>query len=164
MVNAFFAFDGIPSFARYDNTVTMGQGQYVREWRIMRKLSQRRLADRLDMSYANLSRIESGKIGYTRDTLTAISEVLGCAQADLLRPPPTQEDAPLWDIVQSLSPDVRRQALRILRALAEGDERYDPPPPSEVGGAREPDLQLYDTATERPAGALHEPPEHEPPE
>ena len=95
---------------------------YIRAWRLLRGLSQRRLADRLDMSYANLSRIESGKTAYKQSTLEAIALALDCTAADLLQPPPDPDDLPLWTVVRGLPPEARRQALRILRALAEEED------------------------------------------
>lgn len=41
---------------------------FIRQWRKHRGLSQEKLAERLGMSAANLSRVESGKQPYTQQS------------------------------------------------------------------------------------------------
>lgn len=92
----------------------------IREWREYRGLTQEALASRLEMSAANLSRIETGKQPYNQETLEAIAEALRCEAADLvMRHPPGSEQHDLWAVVRGLSPEQRKQAVRVLKALGE---------------------------------------------
>lgn len=95
------------------------QKHFIREWREYRQLTQERLAARLDMSSASLSRIEAGKQPYTQDVLESIAEALTCEPADLLVRNPLDPAAP-WSIWENLKPSQRKQAIRLLMAL--GDE------------------------------------------
>lgn len=94
---------------------------FVREWRQYRGLSQDRLAERLEMSKASLSRIESGKQPYTQDVLEALAYALACEPADLIVRNPLDAEAP-WSIWDTLKPAQRKQAIRVLKALADEAE------------------------------------------
>lgn len=90
----------------------------IRQWRAHRGLTQEQLASRLEMSAANLSRIETGKQDYTQETLEAIAEALNCEPADLvMRHPPGSEQHELWSVVQGLAPEQRKTAVRLLKAI-----------------------------------------------
>ena len=96
---------------------------YIREWRKHRRLTLKRLADRLVnedgsqvVSYVSLSRIERGEQPYTQPTLEAIASALDTDPASLLMRDPTAPDA-IWTIWDSLTPEQRVQAVAILEAL-----------------------------------------------
>src|SRR5947208_1713842 len=61
---------------------------FVREWRKFRGLTQEKLAEKLDTTKANISRIENLHQGYTQDFLEACAEVLKVEPAALLRENP----------------------------------------------------------------------------
>lgn len=92
---------------------------FIAEWRDYRNLTQDALANRLDMSAAQLSRIESGKQPYTQDTLEAIADALRTDPASLLMRNPKAEgkDEPMWSIWDQAKPGIRRQLTEIARAL-----------------------------------------------
>lgn len=94
----------------------------IREWRKFRGLTQEQLASAVGVSAANLSRIETGKQGYTQAVLEAIATTLRCEPADLLtaRDPGEPESAILLAL-RNLPPEQRNRALRVVQALG-GDE------------------------------------------
>lgn len=98
---------------------------YIRQWRERRGLSLRKLANRLEMSpggdplvsYASLSRIESGLQPYSQPIIEALATALNVTVPMLLESDPSKEGE-IVDILQKLTPAKRRQAVAILEALA----------------------------------------------
>lgn len=80
---------------------------YVRQWREHRQLTLEQLGSRLDMSAAQLSRIETGKSPYTQDFLESAAEALRTDIASLLMRDPTDADA-IWSIWEAARPGQRR--------------------------------------------------------
>lgn len=66
---------------------------FVREWRKFRGLTQEQLAEKLETTKANISRIENLHQGYTQDFLEACADVLKIEPAALLTVNPIN-DAP----------------------------------------------------------------------
>lgn len=93
----------------------------LRKWRKFRGLNQERLAGRLDMSTASISQLETGKTGYTQDTLERLAVALDCQPADLLMRDPT-DPVGIWSIWDRLKPVQRRRAVKVLTALIEEEE------------------------------------------
>lgn len=91
---------------------------FIRHWRKHRGLSLERLADRIHTTHATLSRIERGMQPYNQPLLEAIAEALATDPASLLTRNPLDGDAP-WTIWDTLKPEQRRQAIRLLKALQE---------------------------------------------
>lgn len=89
---------------------------FIKEWRLHRGLTMDRLADRLDISKATLSRIESGKQPYTQDTLEALAVALACEPADLIMRDPTAPGA-IWSLWEQATPAQRQQIESVVRAL-----------------------------------------------
>jgi transcriptional regulator with XRE-family HTH domain len=101
--------------------IALGRGprrHFIKQWREHRHLTQERLAERLGTTAASLSRIENYKQPYTQDFLEAAAEALGTDVASLLIRDPSDAEAP-WSIWDNLKPAQRKQALRLLKALAE---------------------------------------------
>jgi transcriptional regulator with XRE-family HTH domain len=92
---------------------------FLKEWRLHRQLTQVQAADRLNVSQATLSRIETGRHPYSQDFLEAAAEAYMCEPADLLMRNPTQADAAwsLDDSLQKATPEQRDQVRRIVDAL-----------------------------------------------
>jgi transcriptional regulator with XRE-family HTH domain len=92
---------------------------FIREWRKYHNLSQEKLADRVSITQAYLSKLETGRAGYTQELLEVLADALRCEPADLImRPPDTDADIRL--IWSQLSPEKRKQALGMIRILKEG--------------------------------------------
>lgn len=68
------------------------------------------------MSPANLSNIETGKTGYTQETLEALANALNCDVADLLVRNPTDPDS-IWSLWDRAKPAQRKQIVGIIEGL-----------------------------------------------
>jgi transcriptional regulator with XRE-family HTH domain len=99
---------------------TQYQRTFIRDWRKHRGLTLERLAERIPMANASLSRVERGLQPYSQPMLEAIAEALMCEPADLLMRRPN--DDAIWSIWQSLKPESRNRALAVLRALQDTDK------------------------------------------
>lgn len=102
---------------------------FIRHWREHRDdLTQEDLAERVagvlrkGFTAATLSRIENSKSPYSQRQLDALALILDCTPADLIMRNPLDPEAP-WSIWERLKPEQRKQAIRVLKALAdEGSE------------------------------------------
>jgi len=89
------------------------------KWRKYRDdLSQERLAERAGLSQGMISQLENGKSDYTGGMLEALAYALRCDPPDLIMRDPLEPEG-IWSIWDNLKPSQRRQAVRLLRALAE---------------------------------------------
>lgn len=88
---------------------------FIREWRDYRNLTQEALAGRLDMSAAQLSRIEAGSQPYTQDVLEALAHALQTDPASLLMRKPGDDE--IWSIWDRAKPGVRQQITEIAKTL-----------------------------------------------
>lgn len=97
------------------------QPTFVRQWRDYRGLSQEQLADRLDMSAAQLSRIETGKQPYTQDFLEVAADALRTDVPSLLMRDPLKEDPndpnSIWSLWDQAKPGQRRMIVDIARTV-----------------------------------------------
>lgn len=89
---------------------------FFREWRKFRGLTQEQLAERIGVSTATISQLESGKQGFTDNTLEALAAELHCGPGDLLMRNPLDTAAP-WTIWENIKPERRMQALEILKTF-----------------------------------------------
>lgn len=116
------AFNGTNGARDMSIRFQKGEGQrrrhFIKEWRLHRGLTMDRLADRLDISKATLSRVESGKQPYTQDTLEALADALSCEPADLIMRDPTAPGA-IWSLWERASVAQRQQIESVVRALVE---------------------------------------------
>jgi transcriptional regulator with XRE-family HTH domain len=89
---------------------------FIKEWRVYRGLTQEQLADRIGVSKATLSRLESAKQPYTQDVLEALADAMNCEPADLIMRDPSREGA-IWSIWENATPEQRVQIESVVRAL-----------------------------------------------
>jgi transcriptional regulator with XRE-family HTH domain len=89
---------------------------FIREWRQHRGLTQEMLAERLETTKANISRVESLKQGYTQDFLEACAEALSTEPASLLTRDPTDPEN-VWSVWDQAKPGERRQIVAIAKTL-----------------------------------------------
>ncbi len=101
---------------RYQKPGAERRRHFIKEWRKYRGLTMDRLADRLDISKATLSRIESGRQPYTQDTLEALADALMCEPADLIMRDPTDAGA-IWSLWDKADTAQRQQIEAVVRAL-----------------------------------------------
>ena len=94
---------------------------FVRQWREYRGLSQEQLAERLEMSAAQLSRVETGKQPYTQDFLEAVAEALRTDVPSLLMRDPLKEDPndpnSIWSLWDHAKPGQRRMIVDIAKTV-----------------------------------------------
>lgn len=127
-VKGFVAHDattGIIGYGILDPMAKNKQGQhYIRQWREKRQVSLRKLAARMEtepggepiVSYAQLSRIETGEQPFSEPILNAIADALGVTRAMLLEMDPNKQGHVL-DLLNQLKPATQDQAIRMLEAF-----------------------------------------------
>ena len=89
---------------------------FIKEWRVHRGLTQEQFAERVGISRAYLSKIESGKRRYDQPFLEGASDVLSCEPADLIMRNPA-DPAGLWSIYDELTETQRVQLVAIGETL-----------------------------------------------
>jgi transcriptional regulator with XRE-family HTH domain len=92
------------------------QPHYIKEWRKHRGLTQDRLAERIGIDRAYLSKIESGKRRYDQPFLEAAAVVLQCEPADLIIRDPSDPDG-IWSVWDTLRPVERQQVVEIAKTI-----------------------------------------------
>lgn len=90
---------------------------FLREWRKHRGLTQEQAADRIEISQATLSRIETGTYPYTQDFLEKAAFAYMCEPADLIMRNPLDADA-MWSITDQLREVPEEERARV-RAVIE---------------------------------------------
>ena len=89
---------------------------FIREWRQYRGLTQETLADRLETTKANISRIENLKQGYTQDFLEACAVALRTEATNLINRDQTDPEG-IWSLWDQAKPAERRQIVEIAKTL-----------------------------------------------
>jgi len=89
---------------------------YFKEWRLYRGLTQQRLADRMNTTKANISRIETGIQAYTQDYLEACAEALNVDPASLIMRDPTYPAA-IWSLWEQAKPGQRKRIVQATRKI-----------------------------------------------
>jgi len=89
---------------------------FIKEWRVHKRLTQEQFAERVGISRAYLSKIESGKRRYDQPFLEAAADILSCEPADLIMRNPT-DPAGLWSIYDQLTETQRVQLVAIGETL-----------------------------------------------
>lgn len=89
---------------------------FIAQWRKYRGLNQEQLAARLDMTQAYVSQIETGKRGYTQETLEAFADALQTDAASLLMRDPLAPE-PIWSIWDHAQPGERAMIVDIAKTI-----------------------------------------------
>lgn len=91
---------------------------YLRQWRKFRKLTQEQLAERVGLTAPSVSQLETGKQGFTDQSLAQYASALKCTPAELLSFDPRRADSfwPLLQAAEKLEGGSRRQAHRVIAA------------------------------------------------
>ena len=101
------------------------QGQhFMRQWREDRGISLRKLAARLEVepggdplvTYAQLSRIETGEQPFSEPVLNAVAFALDVSRTMLLEMDPKKEGHAV-DLLNKMDPGTRDQAVRMLELM-----------------------------------------------
>lgn len=88
---------------------------FLKEWLEYRGLTAERLADRLDVSKGQISKLMNGKQRYNQDWLEMIAFALDCEVPELYRSPqaPTANE-----LLSKMTPEAKETALKVLIDLA----------------------------------------------
>lgn len=99
------------------------KNHYIKEWRLKRGLSLRKLAARMEVSpgeelisFASLGRIEKGQQPYSQPILEALGVALGVKPYMLIEMNP-DADGEVIDLLKRLNDKDREKAIQILIAL-----------------------------------------------
>lgn len=105
--------------ARKSPVLIPGRDLHLKAWRKHRGLTQEQLCGRIERDAATLSRLENGKISYTRENIEACAEALSVAPADLFYPPPEAakplSEFELW--VRKATDEEKAMAVNLVRAV-----------------------------------------------
>lgn len=102
-----------------------GGPNFLRDWRLHRKMTLEALADAVGTTAGVISHIESGERGLSAKWLRRLAPVLGTTPGRLLDFHPDDIEAEVTDIFAHMNPDQRRQAIRIVKAIAEENTGTD---------------------------------------
>jgi len=97
------------------------QPTLLRVWRVHRNLTQSALAERVGVSVATISRLESQKQGYTQSVLEALAEALLCDPADIISRRPGEPNDEVQRILSRAGKEKSGQILRVVRAMLAED-------------------------------------------
>lgn len=90
---------------------------FFREWRKFRGLTQERLAERVGMSVSSISQLETGKQGFTDETLRVWAAALNTTPGALLTVNPLDKSSP-WSLWETLTPANQAHVRAVMEGLA----------------------------------------------
>ena len=95
---------------------------FLREWREYRDLSQQEAAERIEVDYTTLGRIERGVLPYNQDFMERAALAYGCEPFELLslnplNPPKPKPPELIWDRLKEANESIQAQAIAIIEAL-----------------------------------------------
>ena len=86
-------------------------------WRKYRNdMTQEGLAERIDKSKGFISQLESGKSGYSQETLELLAEVLQCRPGDLINVDPTKEGA-IWSLWEAATAAEKAEIIAFTKGI-----------------------------------------------
>src|ERR1051326_3870459 len=89
---------------------------FIRDCRQPRGLTLQKLADRIGITHASLSRIERGLQPYSQPLLEALADALQTEPASLLMRNPADPEG-IWSVWEQAKPGERRQIVEIAKTL-----------------------------------------------
>ena len=90
---------------------------YLKEWRKAAKLTQEKLAEKIDMSAPHISNLERGVSDVTGEMLVKLAGALNCEPHDLITRRPT-DGVSVLDIWREVPDQYQSIAIDILRVLS----------------------------------------------
>lgn len=101
---------------RREDVAVQKPRNFIRSWRLYRKLSLRELGDRTGMSHVSIGRIERGLQEWNETTISLLAKALNTDVGSLLGREPEQTEG-IWSVWADLTEDERRQLVELARAL-----------------------------------------------
>lgn len=89
---------------------------FFRAWRKYRGLTQEQVAERVGMAVSSVSQLETGKQGFTDQTLVDFAHALDCEPGDLLSRDPNVEGA-VVDLLRLIRRKDAKTVIAVLNAL-----------------------------------------------
>jgi len=92
---------------------------FLKEWREHRGMTLEEAAEKIDLHYTTLMRIERGAVPYNQDFLERAAIVYACDITDFLDNSPKAWNAPklVYDALKDATPEKQRAALEIVSAF-----------------------------------------------
>lgn len=103
-------------FSRAHTLCMARQKTFLREWRKHRGKTLEAVAEQLNMSHGQLSRIERAVQPYNQELLEALADLYMCDVVDLLIRDPSNKNA-MWTLWEHASPAQREQIVAVADAL-----------------------------------------------
>lgn len=95
---------------------------YLKQWREWAKLSQDELAGKAGTTKSVISLLENEKRPLSSKWLRLFAEIIGTQPGYILDIDPTEMDAEVFEVWQSMNKEDRVQAIRILRTFRTGTD------------------------------------------
>lgn len=89
---------------------------FLRQWRIYRNLTQEQLAERTGLSIGTVSGLETGKVGYSDDSLNLLADALSCEPGQILMVDPTKPNA-IWSIWEQAKEGEKQKIVDVARVI-----------------------------------------------
>ena len=89
---------------------------FVRQWREARNLTLERLAERVGVTHATLSRLERGESPYSQQLMEKLAEALGTDVASLLIRNPADPEG-IWSVWDNAKPVERQMIVEIAKTV-----------------------------------------------
>lgn len=92
---------------------------FLKEWREHRGLTLEAAAEKLDIHYTTIARIERGQSPYSQDFLERAAAAYECDVIDLLTVDPLTTDTPrlVFNAVKKAAPEKQEDVWRVVRAM-----------------------------------------------
>jgi transcriptional regulator with XRE-family HTH domain len=91
---------------------------FFRQWRKKRGLTQEELAHEIGVSIPTISQLETGKQGFTGDTLEALAAALHVEPWELLTRNP-EADSSIWIVLEKMAKAKPEQQEQVARVVSE---------------------------------------------
>lgn len=102
--------------SRREDVAVARPKNFIREWRLHRRLSLRELGAKVGMSHVSLGRIERGETLWNEETLALIANALATDIPSLIARDPAQTEG-IWSVWNELTESERMQLVELARAL-----------------------------------------------
>jgi len=96
------------------------------EWRQLKGVSQRELAQKMGVHHSVISKVEAGKIDFKGAFLGKYANAIGCDPGDLLSGPPGTDSVDAWisrEVAPQMQAYIRKRARELAEQLRDGIEQ-----------------------------------------
>jgi len=92
---------------------------FLRAWRLSRDMTQEEVAEKVEVNFTTIGRLERGEIPYNQDILEKLALIYGCDASDFLENDPLKPSPPKLIInnIRKAPPDLQRQILAVVETM-----------------------------------------------